>query len=415
MAAIHCSRVPMKIIVLSSLAYSLVNFRGDLLKAMIDNGHTVIACAPDRDLVTQNKLTDMGVEFVVTPMQRTGTNPVSDFVLALDYFRLIRREQPDIVLAYTQKPIIYGGLATRLAHLVGSRAKFFALMSGLGQVFTEGAGYASWLRIAVIRLYRAAIAKSQATFVFNADDRKDMIALGIISHHQKVIQVPGSGVSLARFPPCAPVVLPTRFLMIGRLMRNKGIVEFLEASRLVRRNFPHCEFQIVGRCEDENPSGISRAESERLAAEYEVDFVPGTDDVRPYLAACSVFVLPSYYREGLPRTILEALASARAVITTDLPGCRDAVVDGINGYLVRPRDGNDLAMAMMRFAAEPERANLMGKASLALARDVYDVDKVNLQLLGEMGLINSSGVHPQERRPSTSKIPPHQIAASSGA
>ena len=112
---------------------------------------------------------------------------------------------------------------------------------------------------------------------------------------------------------------------------------------------------------------------------------------------------------------MEALASARAVITTDLPGCRDAVVDGINGYLVRPRDENDLAMAMMRFAAEPERANLMGKASLALARDVYDVDKVNLQLLGEMGLINSSGVHPQERRPSTSKIPPHQIAASSGA
>ena len=157
----------MKIIVLSSLAYSLVNFRGDLLKAMIDNGHTVIACAPDRDLVTQNKLTDMGVEFVVTPMQRTGTNPVSDLVLALDYFRLIRREQPDIVLAYTQKPIIYGGIATRLAHLVGSQAKFFALMSGLGQVFTEGAGYASWLRIAVIRLYRAAIAKSQATFVFN--------------------------------------------------------------------------------------------------------------------------------------------------------------------------------------------------------------------------------------------------------
>jgi len=230
-----------------------------------------------------------------------------------------------------------------------------------------------------------------------------------------VIQVPGSGVSLTRFPACAPVIEPIRFLMIGRLMRNKGIMEFLEASRIVRREYPACEFQIVGRCEDENPSGISSEESQKLAAEYDVEFVPGTDDVRPYLAACSVFVLPSYYREGLPRTILEALASARPVITTDLPGCRDAIESGVNGFLVRPRDAGDLAAAMARFAAKPGLVEEMGAAALEVARQTYDVQLVNRQLLGEMGLLRSTddliagGAHG-----ASDNVPPNRFHASTG-
>ncbi len=379
----------MKILVLSSLAYSLVNFRGDLLKAMIDNGHSVTACAPDRDTETEEKLAAMGVEFRRTPMQRTGTNILSDLGLMLDYVRLVRREKPDIVLAYTQKPIIYGGIATRIASFAGRKPKFFALMSGLGQVFSIDGGYSSGLRMAVARLYRAALTRAQATFVFNADDRKDMIDLGIVDRQHRVIQVPGSGVSLTRFSASDPVTRPIRFLMIGRLMRNKGIIEFLEASRIVRKQYPACQFQIVGRSEDENPAGISREESERLAVEYEVEFVPGTNDVRPYLADSSVFVLPSYYREGLPRTILEALASARPVITTDLPGCRDAIENGVNGLLVQPRDAQDLARAMQQFAEEPELVEAMGTASLEVARKTYDVNLVNRQLLGEMGLLRN--------------------------
>ena len=377
----------MKILVLSSLAYSLVNFRGDLLKAMIDNGHSVTACAPDRDVETEEKLAAMGVEFRRTPMQRTGTNVLSDLGLMLDYVRLVRREKPDIVLAYTQKPIIYGGIATRIASFAGKKPKFFALMSGLGQVFSMDGGYSSGLRTAVTRLYRAALARAQATFVFNADDRKDMIGLGIVDRQHTVIQVPGSGVSLTRFPASDPITRPIRFLMIGRLMRNKGIMEFLEASRIVRKQYPACQFQIVGRSEDENPAGISREESERLAVEYEVEFVPGTNDVRPYLAESSIFVLPSFYREGLPRTILEALASARPVITTDLPGCRDAIENGVNGFLVKPRDAEDLARAMVQFANKPELVEAMGAASLELARKTYDVNLVNRQLLDEMGLL----------------------------
>ncbi len=381
----------MKILVLSSLAYSLINFRGDLLQAMIDNGHSVIACAPDRDPDTEAKLAAMGAGFRHTPMQRTGTNVLSDLGLVSGYVGLVRRERPDIVLAYTQKPIIYGGIASRIASLFGRKPQFFALMSGLGQVFSMDAGYSNGLRNAVARLYRAALARAQATFVFNGDDRSDMIELGIVDRTQRVIQVPGSGVSLTRFAASPPVIKPLRFLMIGRLMRNKGIMEFLEASRIVRKDHPDCEFQIVGRCEDENPAGISRGESERLAAEYDVEFVPGTDNVQPYLAACSVFVLPSYYREGLPRTILEALATARPVITTDLPGCRDAVEDGSNGFLVRPRDAADLASAIARFAENSGLVEQMGAASLKKAQEIYDVHLVNQQLLSEMGLLRSTG------------------------
>ena len=405
----------MKILVLSSLAYSLINFRGDLLKAMIDNGHTVIACAPDRDVETEGKLAAMGVEFRHTPMQRTGTNVLSDLGLVSSYVGLVQREQPDVVLAYTQKPIIYGGIATRIAALGGGTPKFFALMSGLGQVFSMDAGYSSWLRSAVTRLYRAALARAQATFVFNADDRQDMIELGIVDSRQRVIQVPGSGVSLTRFTACPPVTSPIRFLMIGRLMRNKGIMEFLEASRIVRQDHPACQFQIVGRSEDENPSGISSEESKRLATKYDVEFVAGTDDVRPYIAACSVFVLPSYYREGLPRTILEALASARPVITTDLPGCRDAIENGVNGFLVRPRDAEDLAKAMTQFAAEPALVEQMGAASLEVARKTYDVHLVNRQLLGEMGLLRAAGERTAETAPEApGQEPPNPLPASTG-
>ncbi|MCA0979390.1 glycosyltransferase family 4 protein [Qipengyuania flava] len=380
----------MKVLVLSSLAYSLVNFRGDLLKAMIDNGHDVIACAPDRDVATQRKLAAMGVEFHLTPMQRTGTSVLSDLRLVFSYVLTIWRHKPDIVLAYTQKPIIYGGIAARFAAAGGSKPRFYALMSGLGQVFSTDADYPGWLRAAVVRLYRTALAHARTTFVFNADDRNDMIALGIVNREQRVIKVPGSGVSLERFPPSPPVTDPIRFLLIARLMRNKGIMEFLEASRVVRQTYPGCQFQIVGRCEDENPSGISHEESHRLAAQYGVELVPGTDDVRPYLTACSVFVLPSYYREGLPRTILEALASGRPIITTDLPGCRDAIRPGNNGMLVLPRSAESLAEAMKQFAADPSLVGRMGSASLEIAREIYDVRKVNHQLLREMDLLRSS-------------------------
>ncbi|AKQ41681.1 hypothetical protein CP97_06050 [Aurantiacibacter atlanticus] len=374
----------MKILVLSSLAYSLTNFRGDLLQAMLGAGHQVTACAPDRDSVTEQRLKSWGASFAHTPMSRTGTSPFADLKLLADYVRLMRQEKPDIVLAYTQKPIIYGGLAARIA---GGRP-FYALMSGLGHVFSPQSTFPAPLRRVISVLYREALRRAHATFVFNADDRADMIRFGIVTEKQNVMQVPGSGVSLDRYANTTPPTEKLNFLLIGRLMKNKGIMEFLEASRMVRAQGGDCSFTIVGRCENENPEGLDEASCEKLFGEDDVEFVPGTDDVRPYLRKCSVFVLPSFYREGLPRTILEALSSGRAVITTDLPGCRDPIEEGENGFLVAPMDAADLAGAMMRFVNQPELVISMGNAARAIAETRYDVRLVNRILLTEMGLID---------------------------
>lgn len=373
----------MKVLVLCSLAYSLTNFRGALLRDLRANGHEVVAVAPDHDEAVARALEEMGIAFRVVPMQRTGTNLLSDLKLQIAYVRLMMQVKPDLVLAYTQKPIIYGGIAARILCI----PRYYALMSGLGYVFSEDNRHRRLLRKGVAALYREAVRRARAVFVFNADDRQDMIDLGIVDPRQNVVQVPGSGIDLERFR-CEP--LPRgrmRFLLVGRLMRDKGIYEFAEAAKTIKRDHPDCEFVVLGHYERDNPTGIDEAECERLARHYPVQFIPGTSDVRPYLASCSVFVLPSYYREGLPRTILEAMATGRPVITTDMPGCREPIIEGENGFLVTPRDADSLRKAMQRLIDAPQLVTRMAARSRDLAEKVYDVRKVNHQLLDEMDLL----------------------------
>ena len=384
-----CGTRSMKIVVLSSLAYSLTNFRGALLREMKANGHRVLAVAPDRNEAVESELSAAGIGFRVVPMQRTGTSAVQDLRLIVAYMRLMAEEKPDLVLAYTQKPIIYGGIAARLVCV----PRFFALMSGLGHVYSEQNRHRHALRKVVSLLYRTAVRRARAVFVFNGDDRLDMIAHRIVTPDQNVVQVPGSGVDLARF---AAVPLPNgalRFLLVGRLMRDKGIYEFARAAKQIKRLHPECEFTVVGPFELANPTGISEEECLRLARQYPVRFIPGTSDVRPYLGSCTVFVLPSTYREGLPRTIIEAMATGRAIITTDMPGCREPVTEGENGFLVPPRSSEALAAAMQRFIENPELAARMGARSRELAEAIYDVRKVNNQLLDEMDLLAAPWKH----------------------
>jgi glycosyltransferase involved in cell wall biosynthesis len=371
----------MRILILSSLTYSLVNFRGALLRSMVEAGHDVTAVGPDRDEDAELLLRAWGISLRHVPMSRTGTNPAGDLRLLWAYVSLIREVQPDIVLAYTQKPIVYGGIAARLA----GRARFFALMSGLGHAFSPDAAVAGWLRKLICLLYREGVRKARAIFVFNSADRQDMLDLGIIDESQRVVQVPGSGVDVERFA-ARPLPEQPHFLMVSRLMRNKGVMEFLEAARDVARTHPQVRFGILGRPDPQNPQGLGERECADLAARYPVRFLPPTTDVRPHLADCSAFVLPSYYREGLPRTILEAMATGRAIVTTNMPGCRDAVEDGRSGIVVPPRDPCALAAAMRRLLDDPQACAAMGARSRRLAEDIYDVRRVNAILFGEMGL-----------------------------
>ncbi|RJF93641.1 sugar transferase [Sphingomonas cavernae] len=370
----------MKVVVVASLAYSLINFRGALLGALVKAGHRVIACAPEDDAEIIAQLAQMGVEYRRIAMRRTGTNPLSDLVTLTGLVSLVRRERPDVLLAYTQKPIIYAGIGMRIV----GRGRYFAMVSGLGHVFSPGASSAL-LRAIVSYLYRMAVARAEAVFVFNRDDRAEMLRHGIIDEAHRVVQVPGSGVDIARFAPQPVPAGAACFLMVARLLRDKGLCEFVEAARLLRARGAPARFLLLGPL-DANPTGIKRAEVEAWHAEGLVEYLGETRDVAPILARATVFVLPSYYREGLPRTILEAMAVGRAVITTDMPGCREPIVEGVNGFLVAPRDAGALADAMERFIRDPDLATRMGAAARRTAQDHYAVEKVNAILLGTMGL-----------------------------
>lgn len=366
----------MKTIVLASLAYSLINFRGRLIAAMIEQGHEVIVCAPDADPEIEAKLKAMGATYRQMPMARTGMNPFADMATLWWLVRCFLREKPQIILAYTQKPIIYGGIASRIV----SGANFYAMVSGLGHVYSDGGSR----RLRVVRsivsfLYRLAIRKARAVFVFNSDDRAEMLRHHIIDPDAHVVQVPGSGVDLDHYGYVRVPDGPPTFLMVARLMRNKGVMEYVDAARIVRAQVPEARFQLLGPT-DANPAALKPDDIDQSMVEY----LGETRDVRPYLAAASIFVLPSWYREGLPRTILEAMAIGRGVITTDMPGCREPIVSGENGFIVEPRSALSLADAMLRVCAGPGLPARMSIAARRTVEDRYSVEMVNALLLSTM-------------------------------
>ncbi|ACP22649.1 probable glycosyl transferase (plasmid) [Sinorhizobium fredii NGR234] len=372
------------IAVVASLTASLTIFRLELLKRLVGAGHEVIAFAPEQDPRVEQALTEIGVRFIRIPMVRTGLNPLEDIRTFWSLRRHFKRLKPDMVLPYTMKPIIYAGIAART---LGIREQCF-LVTGLGHIFSETGGRsfkALAIRHLCVRLYRLAFKRARVVFVYNDADAEDIRRYRMLPDALTPTMVPGSGVDLehfafARAAPGGPV-----FLMVARLLRDKGVVEYVEAARIVRRIFPDARFQLLGHF-DSNPTAISRQEINGWVGEGILEYLGTTDDVRPYLAACNVFVLPSYYREGIPRSILEALAVGRPVITTDLPGCRDTVQPGVNGMTVKPLDVAALADAMTSFARDPDLAEKMGRRSRELAESRFDVHMINRILFAGMGL-----------------------------
>jgi glycosyltransferase involved in cell wall biosynthesis len=380
-----------KVVVVASLAWSLVNFRGALLASMVAHGHEVVACAPEDDPEVREALAAMGVTYRQVPMQRASISPVADLVTLVRMIGLLRRERPDVILAYTQKPIVYAGLAARLA----SRGRFHAMVSGLGYAFTEGGGLPRRvLRSGLARLYGAAVRRATSVIVFNRDDRQELMRHGIVTADHRVIQVPGSGIDIDRFRFHEVERGPPTFLLVARLLRDKGLQEFVAAARMVRSMAPQARFRLLGPF-DPNPNGISRSELAAWEAEGIVDYLGETRDVAPYMAEATVIVLPSRYREGLPRTLLEAMAIGRAIITTDAPGCRETV-DG-NGFLVPVGSVDGLADAMMNFVCDPALATRMGRRSRELAEDRFAVHKVNAKVLDVIGLDHGPAARPGQQ------------------
>lgn len=368
---------PKIIAIVTSQAFSLINFRGPLIRDLIAGGLTVFAIAPDYDDDTHAKVVALGAVPVGYRMSRAGMNPWNDGRTLFDLIILLRRLQPNVVLCYFIKPVIYGTLGAWLAGV----PRRVAMIEGLGYVYTPSIGHTTWqrrlLKALVSKLYKFALSKAHQVIVLNRDDMADLVGLGLVDE-TKVVNLGGIGVDLSEWPVAPVTVQPITFLLAARLLREKGIAEFANAARLVKQQQPTVRFILLGGL-DPNPGALREDEIRAWVAQGLIEW-PGHVEVKPWLAQASVYVLPSY-REGLPRSTQEAMAMGRPVITTDAPGCRETVQDGVNGYLVSVRDVPSLAHAILRFVENPGLIEPMGRESRRMAEAKFDVRKINAQLI----------------------------------
>ncbi|AIA76346.1 glycosyl transferase [Halomonas campaniensis] len=380
-----------RFLLISGTSYSLVNFRGPLVQALIKAGLDVHVAAPGllEDMTTRQQLEAWGAVAHDFPMQRNGLNPWRDALTLHALYRLMCRIRPEMVLSYTIKPVVYGLLAAWLARV----PRRYALVTGLGYAFaSQASGKRALVYQVVRRLYAAALNRADKVFFQNPDDNALFRELGILREKVPSQVLNGSGVDMNHFTVAPIPAGPPRFLLIARLLGDKGVRQYAEAARRIKQRHPEIVFQLAGDI-DSNPDTITREELDIWVKEGSIDHLGWLNDVRPAIANCSVYVLPSYYREGTPRSVLEAMAMGRAVITTDAPGCRETVIEGDNGYLIPVRDVDALEVAMQTFIDSPALVQTMGRRSYEIAKDRYDVHKVNAVMLKSMeikGLVSSS-------------------------
>lgn len=350
-----------KVMIAVNSAWNLVNFRQGLIRSLVAAGHEVVAVAPEDDYAP--RLQALGCRYLPLPMDNQGTHPLRDAMLLWRFIQVLRRERPDVFLGYTVKPNVYGSLAARML-----RVPVINNIAGLGAVFiTEG-----WITSIVRHLYRLALSGSAKVFFQNDDDRQLFITRRMVSA-PKADLLPGSGINLARFLPSPlPKGLRVQFLLVARMLWDKGVGEYVEAARMLRRRGVDADFYLLGFLDVQNPAAISKTQMAEWVAEGTVRYLGTSDDVRKEVTYADCVVLPSY-REGTPRTLLEAAAMARPIVTTDAVGCREVVDDGVNGYLCRVKDAADLAEKMEKICKMPpserEAMGLRGRQKVSLEFD----------------------------------------------
>lgn len=367
----------MRILIVSPKNKTVFNFRGDLIRDMIAQGHEVIVTGPNRDYVED--ILALGVkEFLEAAVVKDNTSITGDLAYLKKLTRIMKETKPDLVFGYTIKPVIYGSLAAKAAGV----PRIYAMVTGLGRVYASGGMKARAVRLVTKILYKQAFRACRKVIFQNRDDIEQLVSQRYLPG-EKTVLVNGSGVNMARFSR-APLPEKPVFLMVSRIIREKGVMEFCEAARIMKNSFPEARSVLLGGL-DASIGALKMEDIQPYIEDGSIEFPGEVKDPVAFYQSASVFVLPSYYREGLPRTLLEALSCGRPIITTDWPGCREPVEDGVNGYMIPVKDAAALAQRMETLARDRALTERMAQAAWETCRDRFEVSIINAQMRKAIG------------------------------
>lgn len=376
----------MKIIIIGTIASSLYIFRADLIYLLSQKGYKVYAFTSEYTDDELKKIESLGAMPVTYELSRGGLNPLKDLKATYLLSRKIKKIAPDVVFSYFSKPVVFGTLAAKMAKV----PQVIGMLEGLGYAFTEQpegiSKKAKIIKSAQIILYKLSLPNLDKIILLNTDDFHDLL----IKYNIRVKSVEilgGIGLDLKEYPyyPINNIHGPINFLFIGRLLKEKGIHDFVSAAKIVKKEHPQTQFTVLGAIDRSNLGALKQKELDDFVS-TEIIIYPGhVDNIKDWIANSHVFVLPSY-REGVPRSTQEAMAIGRPVITTDVPGCRETVVDGLNGFLVEKWNYEALAEKMIYFIENPNKIIEMGEESRRIAQDNFDATKVNKRLVSMLGL-----------------------------
>lgn len=369
----------MKIALIGTVAQTVILFREDMILALKDRNHEVFVFCVDYTEDTKKQIESFGAVTIDYTLNRAGLNPFRDIKDTINLSKKLKELKIDISFSYFVKPVIFGTIASKLAGV----KKRFGMLEGLGYVFTDSPNGTTKkqkiLRMVQVFLYRVSFPFLDKIIFLNSDDPKDLIEKYNIK--TKKVEVLGAiGLNLDEYKYSKPVLEKIRFIFIGRLLAEKGIFEYIEAAKIIKKDFSDIEFVVLGGLDEENPGGLKKHELNNLLEDNIIIYPGYVKDVKKWIKNSSVFVLPSY-REGVPRSTQEAMAIGRAVITTNVPGCRETLIDGVNGFFVPPFNADKLADKMKEFIKNSILIEKMGEESYKIAKEKFDAKKVNDKLM----------------------------------
>ena len=375
----------MRIIIIGTVASSFLSFRVDLIQALLAKSYTVYAFTSEYTEEELNKIEILGAIPITYELNRGGINPLIDIRATYELSKKIKEISPDLVFCYFSKPVIFGTLAAKLAKV----PKVIGMLEGLGYTFTEQPNQVSKktqiIKKVQVLLYKIALPQLDKIVFLNTDDPKDLLDKYSIKIKQVEV-LGGIGLNLENYPYSSTYPEQPTFIFIARLVAEKGIHDYIAAAKIVKASYPDARFIVLGAIDKYSLGALTNSELNKYVENNIIESPGHVENVSQWIANSSVFVLPSYYREGVPRSTQEAMAIGRAVITTDVPGCRETVIDGVNGFLVEKWNPQSLAEKMIYFIEHPEEIKKMGYESYKIAQDKFDADKVNKRLIDMLGL-----------------------------